>query len=32
MTGAFTDGMAISPGDVVRVSIAQLGSLSLRCT
>jgi 2-keto-4-pentenoate hydratase len=32
MTGALTDAIAIAPGDVVRVSIAQLGSLSLRCT
>ena len=31
MTGALTDAIAIAPGDVVRVSIAQLGSLSLRC-
>ncbi len=31
MTGALTDAIAIAPGDVVRVTIAQLGSLSLRC-
>ncbi len=31
MTGALTDAIAIAPGDVVRVSIAHLGSLSLRC-
>ena len=32
MTGALTDAIAIAPGDVVRVSIAQLGSLTLlRC-
>jgi 2-oxo-3-hexenedioate decarboxylase len=31
MTGALTDAISIAPGDVVRVSIAQLGSLSLRC-
>ena len=31
MTGALTDAIAIAPGDVVRVSIAQLGTLSLRC-
>lgn len=29
--GALTDAIAIAPGDVVRVSIAQLGSLTLRC-
>ena len=31
MTGALTDAIAIAPGDVVRASIAQLGSLTLRC-
>jgi 2-oxo-3-hexenedioate decarboxylase len=31
MTGALTDAIAIAPGDVVRVTIAHLGSLSLRC-
>jgi 2-oxo-3-hexenedioate decarboxylase len=31
MTGALTDAVSIAPGDVVRVSIAQLGSLVLRC-
>lgn len=31
MTGALTDAISIAPGDVVRVTIAQLGSLSLRC-
>lgn len=31
MTGALTDAVAIAPGDVVRTSIAELGSLSLRC-
>lgn len=31
MTGALTDAIAIAPGDVVRVSIAQLGTLTLRC-
>jgi len=31
MTGALTDAITIVPGDVVRVSIAQLGSLTLRC-
>jgi 2-oxo-3-hexenedioate decarboxylase len=31
MTGALTDAIAIAPGDVVRVSIARLGSLTLRC-
>jgi 2-oxo-3-hexenedioate decarboxylase len=31
MTGALTDAIAIAPGDVVRVTIAQLGTLSLRC-
>ena len=30
MTGALTDAMAVAPGDVVRVTIAQLGSLSIR--
>ena len=29
--GALTDAVSIAPGDVVRVSIAQLGSLSIRC-
>jgi 2-oxo-3-hexenedioate decarboxylase len=31
MTGALTDAISIAPGDVVRVTVAQLGSLSLRC-
>jgi 2-oxo-3-hexenedioate decarboxylase len=31
MTGALTDAISIAPGDVVRVTIAHLGSLSLRC-
>jgi 2-keto-4-pentenoate hydratase len=31
MTGALTDAISIAPGDIVRVSIAQLGTLSLRC-
>jgi len=31
MTGALTDAISIAPGDVVRVTIAQLGTLSLRC-
>jgi hypothetical protein len=31
MTGALTDAISIAPGDVVRVTIAQLGSLTLRC-
>jgi 2-oxo-3-hexenedioate decarboxylase len=31
MTGALTDAIAIAPGDVVRTSVAQLGSLTLRC-
>jgi 2-keto-4-pentenoate hydratase len=31
MTGALNDAVTIAPGDVVRVSIAQLGSLTLRC-
>jgi 2-oxo-3-hexenedioate decarboxylase len=31
MTGALTDAIAIAPGDIVRVSIAQLGTLTLRC-
>jgi 2-oxo-3-hexenedioate decarboxylase len=31
MTGALTDAISIAPGDVVRVSIAHLGALSLRC-
>jgi 2-keto-4-pentenoate hydratase len=30
MTGALTDAIAVAPGDVVRASIAQLGSLSIR--
>jgi len=30
MTGALTDAIAVAPGDVVRVSIAQLGSLAIR--
>jgi 2-oxo-3-hexenedioate decarboxylase len=30
MTGALTDAIAVAPGDVVRVSLAQLGSLSIR--
>jgi 2-oxo-3-hexenedioate decarboxylase len=30
--GALTDAIAIAPGDVVRVTIAQLGSLTIRCT
>jgi 2-oxo-3-hexenedioate decarboxylase len=29
--GALTDAIAIAPGDVVRVTIAQLGSLTIRC-
>ena len=31
MTGALVDAIAIAPGDVVRVSIAELGTLTLRC-
>jgi 2-oxo-3-hexenedioate decarboxylase len=31
MTGALTDAISIAPGDVVRVTVAQLGTLSLRC-
>jgi 2-oxo-3-hexenedioate decarboxylase len=31
MTGALTDAIAIAPGDLVRVSIAELGALTLRC-
>ena len=31
MTGALTDAISIAPGDVVRVTVANLGSLSLRC-
>lgn len=31
MTGALTDAISIAPGDIVRVTVAQLGSLSLRC-
>jgi 2-oxo-3-hexenedioate decarboxylase len=31
MTGALTDAISIAPGDIVRVTIAQLGSLTLRC-
>jgi 2-oxo-3-hexenedioate decarboxylase len=31
MTGGLTDAIAIAPGDVVRATIAQLGSLTLRC-
>jgi 2-oxo-3-hexenedioate decarboxylase len=31
MTGALTDAVSIAPGDVMRVSVAQLGSLTLRC-
>jgi 2-oxo-3-hexenedioate decarboxylase len=30
MTGALTDAIAVAPGDVVRVTIAQLGSLAIR--
>jgi 2-oxo-3-hexenedioate decarboxylase len=30
MTGALTDAIAVAPGDVVRVSLAQLGSLAIR--
>jgi 2-oxo-3-hexenedioate decarboxylase len=30
MTGALTDAIAVAPGDVVQVSIAQLGTLSIR--
>ena len=31
MAGALTDAIAIAPGDVVTVTVAQLGSLTLRC-
>jgi 2-oxo-3-hexenedioate decarboxylase len=31
MTGALTDAISIAPGDIVRVTVAQLGSLTLRC-
>jgi len=31
MTGALTDAITIAPGDLVRVSVAQLGTLTLRC-
>jgi 2-oxo-3-hexenedioate decarboxylase len=31
MAGALTDAIAIAPGDVVTVTIAQLGSLTVRC-
>jgi 2-keto-4-pentenoate hydratase len=30
MTGALTDAIAVAPGDVVRVTLAGLGSLSIR--
>jgi 2-oxo-3-hexenedioate decarboxylase len=30
LTGALTDAIAVAPGDVVQVTIAQLGSLSIR--
>ena len=30
MTGALTDAIAVAPGDVVRITLAQLGSLSIR--
>jgi 2-oxo-3-hexenedioate decarboxylase len=30
MTGALTDAIAVAPGDVVQVTIARLGSLSIR--
>jgi 2-keto-4-pentenoate hydratase len=30
MTGALTDAISVAPGDVVTVTIAQLGSLSIR--
>jgi 2-oxo-3-hexenedioate decarboxylase len=30
MTGALTDAIAVAPGDVVQVTVAQLGSLSIR--
>ena len=32
MTGALTDAITVAPGDVVRIAIAQLGSLSIRFT
>jgi 2-oxo-3-hexenedioate decarboxylase len=32
MTGGLTDATALAPGDVVRTTIAGLGSLTLRCT
>lgn len=32
MTGGLTDAVALAPGDVVRTTIAGLGSLTLRCT
>jgi 2-oxo-3-hexenedioate decarboxylase len=31
MAGALTDAIAVAPGDVVTVTVAQLGSLTLRC-
>jgi len=31
MAGALTDAIAIAPGDVITVTVAQLGSLTLRC-
>jgi 2-keto-4-pentenoate hydratase len=31
MTGSLTDAVALAPGDVVSVTIARLGSLTLRC-
>jgi 2-keto-4-pentenoate hydratase len=32
MTGGITDAVALAPGDVVRTTIAQLGSLAVRAT
>jgi 2-keto-4-pentenoate hydratase len=32
MTGSLTDAIALAPGDVVSVTIARLGSLTLRCS
>lgn len=31
MTGSLTDAVALAPGDVVTVTVARLGSLTLRC-
>ena len=32
MTGSLTDAVALAPGDVLTVSVARLGSLTLRCS